>query len=85
MMKGHTADIGKFICNKLKEQGRTTAWLAEKMCCDQSNIYKIYKKTNMDLLQLIKISIIMEFNFLDYYSDFVKTKITKITKTDTSV
>ncbi len=60
-MNGHIA-IGKLICNKLKEQGRTTAWLAKKMCCDQSNIYKIYKKTNIDLLQLLQISIIMEFN-----------------------
>jgi len=75
-MKEHVA-IGKLICNKLKEQGRTTAWLAKKMCCDQSNIYKIYKKTNIDLLQLMQISIIMEFNFFEYYSLSVRTKIAK--------
>ena len=80
-MREHASAIGKLICNKLKEQGRTTAWLAKKMCCDQSNIYKIYKKTNIDLLQLMQISIILEFDFFDYYSRFVKTK---ITKTDTS-
>ncbi|GHT78828.1 hypothetical protein AGMMS50262_21870 [Bacteroidia bacterium] len=77
-MKEHTPIIGKLICNKLKEQGRTTAWLAKKMCCDQSNIYKIYKKTNIDLIQLIQISIIMEFNFLDCYSQFIRKNITKM-------
>jgi len=76
-MKAHTPIIGKLICNKLKEQGRTTAWLAKKMCCDQSNIYKIYKKTNIDLLQLMQISMIMEVNFFEYYSQVVKTKIEK--------
>ncbi|GHT88500.1 hypothetical protein FACS189474_3850 [Bacteroidia bacterium] len=69
--------IGELIHNKLKEEGRTTLWLAKKMCCDQSNIYKIFKKIDMDTRQLTQISIIMEFNFFDYYSQFVRENIEK--------
>jgi len=34
--------IGKMIRNSMKEEGRSVGWLAKKLSCDRSNIYKIY-------------------------------------------
>jgi len=28
----------------MEEEGRTVRWLAQKLSCDRSNIYKIYEK-----------------------------------------
>ena len=32
--------IGKMISDKMKEEGRSVQWLAEKLSCSRSNIYK---------------------------------------------
>jgi hypothetical protein len=59
-----TIHIGNKIRDKLKEDGRTVVWLAEKLDCDTSNIYRIFQKESMGSGQLFKISVIMGYNFL---------------------
>ena len=61
--------IGKLIHQKLKEKERTVSWLARKLHCDRSNIYKIFKKSNVDLHLLLKISNILEYDFFKLLSE----------------
>ena len=61
--------IGKLIKDKLKEDGRSASWLAEKICCDRTNIYKIFKKSSINASLLQKISRILGVDFFTYYSD----------------
>jgi len=48
--------IGQMIKAKMKEDGRSVQWLARKLHCVPSNIYKIYEKQTLDsgLLQRIR-------------------------------
>jgi len=60
--------IGELIRSKLKEEGRSVSWLAEKINCDRTNMYKIFKKTNIDADLLFRICIILNFDFFESYS-----------------
>lgn len=61
--------IGKNIKEKLKEQGRTTVWLAEQIPCSPNHMYKIYAKNAINTDLLIRISNIMNYNF---FEDFIQ-------------
>ena len=61
--------IGKLIKNKVEEQGRSIQWLADKLSCHRSNVYDIFNRDNMDILLLIKISSILQHNFLKDIAD----------------
>lgn len=60
--------IGKHIQAKMKEQGRSASWLARQLCCDRTNIYKIYNKKSIDTDVLQKISYLLGYNFFDLYN-----------------
>ncbi len=67
-------NIGLAVRQKLKEQGATIAWLAEKTYCDRSNLRKQLYKEHIYPELLLKISIVLRTNFFSYYSDiFSKT------------
>ncbi|MCI5783124.1 MAG: XRE family transcriptional regulator [Bacteroidales bacterium] len=57
--------IGKFIQQKLKEDGRSVTWFASKICCTRSNVYKIFANDNIDIKLLKRISLVLDFNFFD--------------------
>jgi len=63
--------IGRLIQEKMKEEGRSVNWLAKKLCCNRANIYKIYDKSNIDMIRLIQISRALNFNFLSEISVIV--------------
>jgi len=71
-MKYDEIHIGKMIFNKMKEDGRKTIWLARKLSCDRSNIYKIYEKPNIDIIQLLHISQILSHDFFVDISTILK-------------
>ena len=56
--------IGNMIHAELKRQGRTVNWFAREICCEKSNVYKMFKRKSIDLAQLMKISEILDHNFL---------------------
>jgi len=56
--------IGEMIRGEMRQQGRTVSWLATQICCENSNIYKMYKRKSIDLEQLMKISEALGHNFL---------------------
>ena len=64
--------IGKLIQVKLEEKGLPVAWLAEQIPCGRANVYKIFNKQSIDTEMLRRISVILEFDFFQYYSQQLK-------------
>ena len=73
--------IGNMIKNKVEEQGRSVQWLAKKLSCHRSNIYDIFNRNNIDVSLLMKISTILEYNFMkdiaDHLDEELKWRIPK--------
>lgn len=63
-------DIGKIIRQRLEEEGRSQAWLARQINSDQSNLCKMLKKSSMDSNMLLRISLVLHFNFFVYFSNY---------------
>jgi hypothetical protein len=66
--------IGKLIYQKLKEEGRAASWLAGKMHCDRSVVYRIFQKSTIDISLLLHICMILDFDFFACYSLFFDTQ-----------
>jgi len=58
-------NIGLMIKKKMKDEGRSVNWLAKKLNCNRQNIYKIYEKSNMDIVQLLRIGKILNHDFFN--------------------
>lgn len=56
--------VGKMIEDELSHQGRSVAWFAREIYCEKSNVYKMFKRKSIDLQQLMKISEVLNYNFL---------------------
>ena len=65
--------IGKLIQRKLKEQERSGAWLARKLFTDPSNVSKIIRKQHIDTELLMRISLVLNFDFFKYLSESYQT------------
>ena len=62
--------IGSLIQQELNYQGRTVNWFAKGIYCEKSNVYKMFKRKSIDLAQLMKISEVLNHNFLkDCYEE----------------
>lgn len=59
--------IGKIIEKELHRQNRTVTWFANKLCCDRTNIYSIFKRKSIDTELLLRICCILNHNFFSYY------------------
>lgn len=59
--------IGQRIKAKLKEQGRTTVWLARQIPCTPNHLYKVYANASINTDLLRHISIILDYNFFEDY------------------
>lgn len=62
--------IGKIIEEQLREQGKSVVWFARQMSCSRTKVYKIFDKYSIDTEELLRISIILDYNFFDFY--FIK-------------
>ena len=65
--------IGILIRDKLREHGHSVSWLARKLNYNRSNIYKIFENQHIDTHQLMRISLILRYDFFIHYSDFIKS------------
>lgn len=64
--------VGNMIQKELMQQGRTVTWFAKQIYCEKSNIYKMFKRESIDLIQLMRISEVLNHNFLkDCYVEVV--------------
>lgn len=62
--------IGQMIHEELRKQGRTVTWFAKEIYCEKSNIYKLFRRESIELAQLMKISVVLNHNFLkDCYEE----------------
>lgn len=59
--------IGKEIREELHRQERGASWLADKLHCDRTNVYDIFKRQGIDTRLLERISIILHRNFFALY------------------
>ena len=59
--------IGKEIKAELLRQERGVTWLADKLHCDRTNVYDIFKREGIDTRLLERISMILQRNFFALY------------------
>ena len=76
-MRQDEIHIGVLIHNKLKEDRRSAAWLAQMIHCERSNVYKIFKKNSIDTELLLKINIALKTDFFAYYSEIYQNRMEK--------
>ena len=69
--------IGKMIKSKMKEEGRKAKWLADKIACETSVIYRIYKRRFPETERLFKICTHLKMNVYIHYFDHVNALIRK--------
>lgn len=61
--------IGELIKEELERQERSVSWLARKLSCDRSNVYRIFQKQSIDTSILRHISIILNRDFFHEFSE----------------
>jgi len=64
--------IGRRIKAELERQERSVTWFAKKLACHRTNIYDIFARDNIDMTLLIRISRILNHNFLKDLSEAVE-------------
>lgn len=67
--------IGNLIKTELKNQGRSITWLSAQIGYSRVNIYKILQKEWIYTDLLLKISIVLQYDFFKHYSDYLNSKI----------
>lgn len=60
--------IGQLIKAELERQERTPTWLARKISCDRTNIYRIFERESIDTSLLLRISSALNRNFFEEFS-----------------
>ncbi len=66
--------IGNHIREILKERGHSVVWLARQLSYSRTNIYKLFDKSTIDTGVLLRISVVLQYDFFTDYSDEVKAK-----------
>ena len=66
--------IGKLIKEQMEKQDKTVVWLARELSCSRTNIYKIFEKSSIDTSLLMRISIVLQYNFFVDYMDELEEK-----------
>lgn len=66
--------IGLLIKAELERQERSVSWFARHLACDRSNVYRIFRKDNLDIKLLIQISMILEHDFFADISKIISKK-----------
>lgn len=60
--------IGQLIESELHRQERSVSWFAQKLCCELTNVYSIFKRKSIDTALLIRICQILHYDFFAVYS-----------------
>ncbi len=64
--------VGKRIREVLDEQGRAASWLAMKIPCERTNIYNVFRREDVSVGLLKKISRILGHDFFAELSEELK-------------
>ncbi len=66
--------IGKRIREVLFMKEKTACWLANQIPCERSNVYHIFKRSDISIELLMKISLILEHDFFADLSRIYRTE-----------
>lgn len=55
--------LGELIKQELEKQERSVTWFARKVGVDRSNVYRLFKKNSIDTSLLMRISIVLDYDF----------------------
>lgn len=61
--------IGEEIKKRIKEKGITIVWFSSQLSCTRANVYKIFEKKSLDTDLLLRISVILDYDFFELYSE----------------
>lgn len=59
--------IGKEIEAELRRQGRGATWLAQRLHCDRTNVYNIFKREGIDTILLQRVGAVLHRKFFTLY------------------
>ena len=59
--------IGREIEAELRRQGRGATWLAQRLHCDRTNVYNIFRREGVDTILLQRVGVILHRNFFVLY------------------
>lgn len=60
--------IGTMIKEELERQESSVSWLARKLSCDRSNVYRLFQKHSIDTALLQRLSVILNRDFFSELS-----------------
>lgn len=63
-MQEREVHIGKLVKSAFDESGMSVAELARQLHCERPNVYSIFSRPNMDVILLVRLSEILNHNFL---------------------
>ena len=64
--------IGHLIKQQLEAQDKTVSWLARELAYCRTNIYKIFDKKSIDTDLLLRICVLLKYDFFSAYSEELK-------------
>ena len=70
-MRDNQIHIGQIIQKTLQEKGISASWLASKINCHTTNMYKIFQKKYIDPQLMEAISIALDIDLFASYSNYV--------------
>ncbi len=69
--------IGAKIKSVLFSQHHSAKWLSEQIPCERTNVYDIFKRSDINIKLLQRISVILEYDFFKDLSEETFPKSTK--------
>lgn len=69
-------NIGELIHEKVAEKGLSVTWLAKRLNCSRTNVYKIFDRRTIDTGTLFRVSIALGFDFFEILSHNLQSRIT---------
>ena len=70
----HNIHIGRIIQAKMKADGRSSQWLAQKLNYTVNSVYRIYERPSINTDLLLRISGILQINLFAHYYNLLKDR-----------
>ena len=61
--------IGKLMRRKIKENGHTVSWFAQKLNRERATVYTIFENPHIHTSLLLQVSIILDYDFFQHFSE----------------
>ena len=58
-----TQSLGEIIKAEVERQERSITWFAGKIGLDRSNVYRLFRKNSIDTYLLMRISLVLNYDF----------------------